>query len=127
MSLSNEKKEFLKLISGGIQTMMSVSFQADEIGTKAYDDDEKYIKANLLSYKKSTIGVGRYWLSVVKFDRMIDTEDYDVLTSILFYLESTDNSLIDMVNEACLSDMNDVYAMKICDGDITTFKEFFDL
>ena len=34
MSLNNEKKSFIKKISGGLHVLMTCSYKADEIGTK---------------------------------------------------------------------------------------------
>ena len=48
MSITPEKKEFLKYIAGGFSTLMNGSMCSDEIYTSQDDDNEVYIKDNIL-------------------------------------------------------------------------------
>jgi len=141
VSLSESKKRFVCSISGGIRTLMAVSYRADEIGaiTDADDNDEdddferseKYIKRNILSYKQSAIGLHRYWFSVIKFERMIEYEDYVIVKRILSYLDSIDFGIKRILDEASLSyddmdKMGQLYADDVNRDIIRSFEQLCD-
>lgn len=124
MSISKEKKEFIKKVSPGIHVYMALTYKADEIYINPECDEELFIKENLLSYEKSAIRVKRHWFSEEKFHEVVDTLPDDELKKLLVYFDSIDMPLCDVYVESCLPDSDNEYAKKIMDGDLMTFEQF---
>lgn len=125
MSISQEKKDFIKKTAPGIHVYMATSYTADEIAKNAEEPIEEYIKDNILSYEKSAIGSMRYWFSENKFCKAVDTLDDDKLRELLLYLDNIDMCLCDVFAEASidaenLDDNEKIYA------NVITFEEFLD-
>ena len=131
MSISQEKKDFIKKTAPGIHVYMATTYSADEIAINPAEPIEEYIKDNILSYEKSAVGSMRYWFSESKFSKAVDTLEDEKLRELLVYLDNVDMCLCDVFVEACittkdLTDNEKKYADVIMDGKLTTFEDFLD-
>jgi hypothetical protein len=130
--ITDTKKNFLRKISGGINTLMASSYLSDEIGLQPFGIVEEFISRRLLVYDTNAVGVPRHWFSDYKFDLELDTMFDNQLTDFLLYLDNVDITIKRVFSEAYLSydDMNDDeydYAKLIENNYVTTFKDFLSI
>lgn len=118
MSISQEKKDFIKKVAPGIRVCMTTNYQADEIAVNAVEPAEEYIQTHMLTYEKSAIGHKRWWFSEKLFCKFIDTMDDEAIREVLLYLDDIDMCLGEVFEEACI-DAKDL-------PDFTTFEELLD-
>ena len=130
MSITPEKKEFLKYIAGGLSTLMNGSMLAEEIYTsyrnisdEMVDPTELYINDNIL-YGSS--------FSENRFCKAMETIDKGTLVELLTYFDSRDMSISHAYIESCLV-VNDLpeelqgFAESIDYKEIQTFYDFLEL
>ncbi len=123
MSITPEKKEFLKYIAGGFSTLMNGSMCSDEIYTSQDDDNEVYIKDNIL--RGSSFCEDR-------FCEAMETIDDQTLKELLRYFDDRDMSISRVYIESCLVP-NDLpeelqkFAESIDYKEIQTFEDFLEL
>ena len=123
MSITPEKKEFLKYIAGGFSTLMNGSMCSDEIYTSQDDDNEVYIKDNIL--RGSSFCEDR-------FCEAMDTIDDGTLKELLKYFDDRDMSISHAYIESCLipSDLPEElqkFAEAIDYKEISTFEDFLEI
>lgn len=129
MSLNNEKRQFLKKISGGLHILMTCSYKADEIGAKPECPVEEFIKDKLITRNTSVSNASRYWFSEAKFDMMVDIMSDEDLVKLLNYFDDIDMYMKRVYYEASMS-MNSMsdedmkFASLIENGHLTTFEDF---
>lgn len=114
MSISREKKEFIKKTAPGIH-----------VYTSTYGVGEPIMDI------VSRVEGGRYSFSQKKFCKAVDTLDDDTLRELLEYFDNNDMCLCDVFVEACIpaEDLNDnerKYADIIMEGNLVTFSDFLD-
>jgi hypothetical protein len=120
MSLSNEKKEFLKKIGGGLRVLMDCSCKADEIGAAPECPIEEFIRDNLMT--------SGYCFSEAKFDTTVDVAHDEDLIKLLKYFDDIDMYMKRVYYEASLSmsDEDKKYAPLIDNGDLITFEDLLN-
>ena len=123
MSITPEKKEFLKYIAGGFSTLMNGSMCSDEIYTSQDDDNEVYIKDNIL--RGSSFCEDR-------FCEAMDTIDDGTLKELLKYFDDRDMNISQVYIESCLipSDLPEElqkFAEAIDYKEISTFEDFLEI
>jgi hypothetical protein len=123
MSISPNKKQFLCYIAGGFSTLMNGSMRSDEIFTSQDDDNEVYIKDNIL--RGSSFCEDR-------FCEAMDTIDDGTLKELLKYFDDTDIDISQVYIESCLvpSDLPEElqgFAESIDYKEIQTFADFLEL
>ncbi len=123
MSISPNKKDFLCYIAGGFSTLMNGSMCSDEIYTSQDDDNEVYIKDNIL--RGSSFCEDR-------FCEAMETIDDQTLKELLRYFDDRDMSISRVYIESCLVP-NDLpeelqkFAESIDYKEIQTFEDFLEL
>ena len=124
MSISQEKKDFIKKVAPGIHVCMTITYQADEIAVNAVEPAEEYIQTHMLVYEKSVMGDNRWWFSEKLFCKFVDTMDDETIREVLLYLDDVNMCLSEVFDEACIDtrDLTD-YERTI---DFTTFGELLD-
>ena len=123
MSISPDKKEFLCYIAGGFSTLMNGSMCSDEIYTSQDDDNEVYIKDNIL--RGSSFCEDR-------FCEAMDTIDDGTLKELLKYFDDRDMNISQVYIESCLvpSDLPEElkkFTESIDYKEIQTFADFLEL
>jgi hypothetical protein len=123
MSISPNKKDFLCYIAGGFSTLMNGSMCSDEIYTSQDDDNEVYIKDNIL--RGSSFCEDR-------FCEAMDTIDDGTLKELLKYFDDRDMDISQVYIESCLvpSDLPEElkkFTESIDYKDIQTFADFLEL
>ena len=123
MSISPNKKQFLCYIAGGFSTLMNGSMCSDEIYTSQDDDNEVYIKDNIL--RGSSFCEDR-------FCEAMDTIDDGTLKELLKYFDDRDMSISHAYIESCLipSDLPEElqkFAEAIDYKEIYTFEDFLEI
>ena len=123
MSITSEKKEFIQYIAGGLSTLMNGSMLADEIYTSQDDDNEVYIKDNIL--RGSSFCEDR-------FCEAMDTIDDGTLKELLEYFDDRDMNISQVYIDSCLipSDLPEElkkFAESIDYKEIQTFADFLEL
>tara|TARA_R110000822_G_scaffold42808_5_gene116072 strand:- start:181 stop:573 length:393 start_codon:yes stop_codon:yes gene_type:complete len=130
MSITPEKKEFLKYIAGGLSTLMNGSMLAEEIYTsyrnisdEMVDPTELYINDNIL-YGSS--------FSENRFCKAMETIDKGTLCELLTYFDSRDMNISQVYIESCLvpSDLPEElqkFTESIDYKEIQTFSDFLEL
>ena len=130
MSITPEKKEFLKYIAGGLSTLMNGSMLAEEIYTsyrnisdEMVDPTELYINDNIL-YGSS--------FSENRFCKAMETIDKGTLWELLTYFDSRDMTISQVYIESCLvpSDLPEElqkFTESIDYKEIQTFSDFLEL
>ena len=123
MSISPNKKQFLCYIAGGFSTLMNGSMCSDEIYTSQDDDNEVYIKDNIL--RGSSFCEDR-------FCEAMDTIDDGTLKELLKYFDDRDMNISQVYIESCLvpSDLPEElkkFTESIDYKEIQTFADFLEL
>jgi hypothetical protein len=123
MSISPNKKDFLCYIAGGFSTLMNGSMCSDEIYTSQDDDNEVYIKDNIL--RGSSFCEDR-------FCKAMDTIDDGTLKELLKYFDDRDMNISQVYIDSCLvpSDLPEElkkFAESIDYREIQTFADFLEL
>ena len=123
MSLTNEKKQFLKKIGGGLHVLMNCSYKADEIGVDPQCPIEEFIRDNLITHNTS-----RYCFSEAKFDTTVDIIQDEDLIKLLKYFDDIDMCMKRVYYEASLSmsDEDKKFASLIDNGDLITFEDLLN-
>ena len=132
MSLNNEKKSFIKKISGGLHVLMTCSYKADEIGADPECPVEDFIKDNLITRNTSVSNVSRYWFSEAKFDTMVDIARDEDLIKLLKYFDDIDMYMKRVYHEATMSmssmsHEDQKFASLIDNGQLITFEDFISV
>ena len=115
MSLTPEKRQFLKKISGGLHLLMTCSYTAHEIAIDPECPIEEFIKDNLLT---------RGQFSEAKFGTVVDTACDEDLVKLLRYFDNIDMYMKRVYYEASLPTSDDEYARLIDNGELVTFDDF---
>ena len=130
MSITPEKKEFLKYIAGGLSTLMNGSMLAEEIYTsyrnisdEMVDPTELYINDNILDGSS---------FSENRFCKAMETIDKGTLWELLTYFDNRDMSISRAYIESCLipSDLPEElqkFAEAIDYKEIYTFEDFLEI
>ena len=118
-----EKKEFIRFIGAGLGTLMNCSMVSDEIYIGQDDDNETYIKDNIL--------VGSSFCAN-RFSDAMDTIDDETLDKLLKYFDGIDMPIARAYNESCIphSDLPEDlrrFAESIVNTEIQTFEDFLKL
>jgi hypothetical protein len=123
MSITPQKKEFLCHIAGGLSTLMNCSMISDEIYTSQDDDNEMYIKDNILDGSSFCEN---------RFCESMKTIDGGTLKELLKYFDDRDMSISHAYIESCLipSDLPEElqkFAEAIDYKEIYTFEDFLEI
>lgn len=98
---SDSVASFLSNIGAGIETIMTCTYLADEIG--AGDDPEyAYVRDTMLVKEPSAIGEERHWFSTSKFNEMLQkVDERPFITKALLLLEEHDLTVHEALYESC--------------------------
>jgi hypothetical protein len=123
MDITQEKKDFICHVAGGLGTFMDSSMLSDEIFTRQDDDTETFIKDNLLDGSS---------FSVHKFCTTMNTIDDQTLRELLRYFDNRNMDLSNAYIESCLvpNDLPQelrIFAECIDYREIATFEDFLEL
>lgn len=129
MSITPQKREFIKKIGGGLHVLMTCSYKADEIGAKPECPVEEFIRDKLITRNMSVSNASRYWFSEAKFDMMVDIMSDEDLVRLLNYFDDIDMYMKRVYYEAnmsmnSMSDEDMKFASLIENGHLTTFEDF---
>ena len=123
MSLSIEKRVFLKKLAPGLQKLMRYTGHDHKIGcTQPHNYSEEFIQKHLLTHTQG----GRYELSVGKLRVAIDTVDID---EILIYFDHITLTICRVYTMSLPSPLlfseEDIEFVRLIDtGEIRTFTDF---
>ena len=70
--ISHEKRQFLKVISGGLHILMSCSYKADDIGIDPEDGIEETISEKMIVLANTIANGERYWFDDGRFNNYVD-------------------------------------------------------
>ena len=113
MSITQEKKAFIKAISGGLGTLMDCSCTSEEIYLSPDNHIECFIHDNLLDGSS---------FSPDLFCNVIDTTNDETLFDLLYYFDSIDMNLQRSYFESCIP--HGEFTELVEGSEIETFEDF---
>ena len=131
MMISHEKRQFLKVISGGLHILMSCSYKADDIGIDPEDGIEETISEKMIVLANTIANGERYWFDDGRFNNYVDVASDEDLTELLEYFDDIDMDMEHVYYEASiaiesLSDTNYKFASLIENEKLITFKDLIN-
>lgn len=131
MMISHEKRQFLKVISGGLHILMSCSYKADDIGTDPYEGIEEMISKKMIVLANTMANGERYWFDDGRFNNYVDVASDEDLIELLEYFDDIDMDMEHVYYEASiaiesLSDTNYEFASLIENEKLITFKNLIN-
>ena len=131
MMISHEKRQFLKVISGGLHILMSCSYKADDIGIDPEDGIEETISERMIVLANTIANGERYWFDDGRFNNYVDVASDEDLIELLEYFDDIDMDMEQVYYEASiaiesLSDTNYEFASLIENEKLITFKDLIN-
>ena len=131
MMISHEKRQFLKVISGGLHILMSCSYKADDIGIDPEDGIEETISEKMIVLANTIANGERYWFDDGRFNNYVDVASDEDLIELLEYFDDIDMDMEHVYYEASiviesLSDTNYEFASLIENEKLITFKDLIN-
>lgn len=131
MMISHEKRQFLKVISGGLHILMSCSYKADDIGIDPEDGIEETIAEKMIVLANTIANGERYWFDDGRFNNYVDVASDEDLIELLEYFDDIDMDMEHVYYEASiviesLSDTNYEFASLIENEKLITFKDLIN-
>lgn len=131
MMISHEKRQFLKVISGGLHILMSCSYKADDIGIDPEDGIEETISERMIVLANTIANGERYWFDDGRFNNYVDVASDEDLIELLEYFDDIDMDMEHVYYEASiaiesLSDTNYKFASLIENEKLITFKDLIN-
>ena len=131
MNITHEKRQFLKVISGGLHILMSCSYKADDIGTDPEDGVEETISKTMIVLANTMANGERYWFDDGRFNNYVDVASDEDLIELLEYFDDIDMDMEHVYYEASiviesLSDTNYKFASLIENEKLITFKDLIN-
>tara|TARA_B100000497_G_scaffold80703_1_gene90036 strand:- start:2917 stop:3330 length:414 start_codon:yes stop_codon:yes gene_type:complete len=129
--ISHEKRQFLKVISGGLHILMSCSYKADDIGIDPEDGIEETISEKMIVLANTIANGERYWFDDGRFNNYVDVASDEDLIELLEYFDDIDMDMEHVYYEASiaiesLSDTNYKFASLIENEKLITFKDLIN-
>jgi len=129
--ISHEKRQFLKVISGGLHILMSCSYKADDIGIDPEDGIEETISEKMIVLANTIANGERYWFDDGRFNNYVDVASDEDLIELLEYFDDIDMDMEHVYYEASiviesLSDTNYEFASLIENEKLITFKDLIN-
>jgi hypothetical protein len=129
--ISHEKRQFLKVISGGLHILMSCSYKADDIGIDPEDGIEETISERMIVLANTIANGERYWFDDGRFNNYVDVASDEDLIELLEYFDDIDMDMEHVYYEASiviesLSDTNYEFASLIENEKLITFKDLIN-
>jgi hypothetical protein len=129
--ISHEKRQFLKVISGGLHILMSCSYKADDIGIDPEDGIEETIAEKMIVLANTIANGERYWFDDGRFNNYVDVASDEDLIELLEYFDDIDMDMEHVYYEASiaiesLSDTNYKFASLIENEKLITFKDLIN-
>jgi hypothetical protein len=129
--ISHEKRQFLKVISGGLHILMSCSYKADDIGIDPEDGIEETISERMIVLANTIANGERYWFDDGRFNNYVDVASDEDLIELLEYFDDIDMDMEHVYYEASiaiesLSDTNYKFASLIENEKLITFKDLIN-
>ena len=131
MMISHEKRQFLKVISGGLHILMSCSYKADDIGIDPEEGIEETISERMIVLANTIANGERYWFDDGRFNNYVDVASDEDLIELLEYFDDIDMDMEHVYYEASiviesLSDTNYEFASLIENEKLITFKDLIN-
>ena len=131
MMISHEKRQFLKVISGGLHILMSCSYKADDIGIDPEEGIEETISEKMIVLANTIANGERYWFDDGRFNNYVDVASDEDLIELLEYFDDIDMDMEHVYYEASivtesLSDTNYKFASLIENEKLITFKDLIN-
>lgn len=131
MMISHEKRQFLKVISGGLHILMSCSYKADDIGIDPEEGIEETISERMIVLANTIANGERYWFDDGRFNNYVDVASDEDLIEVLEYFDDIDMDMEHVYYEASiaiesLSDTNYEFASLIENEKLITFKDLIN-
>lgn len=131
MMISHEKRQFLKVISGGLHILMSCSYKADDIGIDPEEGIEETISERMIVLANTIANGERYWFDDGRFNNYVDVASDEDLIEVLEYFDDIDMDMEQVYYEASiaiesLSDTNYEFASLIENEKLITFKDLIN-
>tara|TARA_R110001583_G_scaffold441_1_gene4131 strand:+ start:299 stop:715 length:417 start_codon:yes stop_codon:yes gene_type:complete len=131
MMISHEKRQFLKVISGGLHILMSCSYKADDIGIDPEEGVEETIAEKMIVLANTIANGERYWFDDGRFNNYVDVASDEDLIELLEYFDDIDMDMEHVYYEASiaiesLSDTNYKFASLIENEKLITFKDLIN-
>lgn len=131
MMISHEKRQFLKVISGGLHILMSCSYKADDIGIDPEEGIEETIAEKMIVLANTIANGERYWFDDGRFNNYVDVASDEDLIELLEYFDDIDMDMEHVYYEASiviesLSDTNYEFASLIENEKLITFKDLIN-
>lgn len=131
MMISHEKRQFLKVISGGLHILMSCSYKADDIGIDPEEGIEETISERMIVLANTIANGERYWFDDGRFNNYVDVASDEDLIELLEYFDDIDMDMEHVYYEASiviesLSDTNYKFASLIENEKLITFKDLIN-
>ena len=131
MMISHEKRQFLKVISGGLHILMSCSYKADDIGIDPEDGIEETISERMIVLANTIANGERYWFDDGRFNNYVDVASDEDLIELLEYFDDIDMDMEHVYYKASiviesLSDTNYEFASLIENEKLITFKDLIN-
>ncbi len=131
MMISHEKRQFLKVISGGLHILMSCSYKADDIGIDPEDGIEETISEKMIVLANTIANGERYWFDDGRFNNYVDVASDEDLIELLEYFDDIDMDMEHVYYEASiaiesLSDTNYKFASLIENEKLITFEDLIN-
>ena len=131
MMISHEKRQFLKVISGGLHILMSCSYKADDIGIDPEEGIEETISEKMIVLANTIANGERYWFDDGRFNNYVDVASDEDLIELLEYFDDIDMDMEHVYYEASiviesLSDTNYEFASLIENEKLITFKDLIN-
>ena len=131
MMISHEKRQFLKVISGGLHILMSCSYKADDIGIDPEEGIEETISERMIILANTMANGERYWFDDGRFNNYVDMASDEDLIELLEYFDDIDMDMEHVYYEASiaiesLSDTNYKFASLIENEKLITFKDLIN-
>jgi len=129
--ISHEKRQFLKVISGGLHILMSCSYKADDIGIDPENGIEETISEKMIVLANTIANGERYWFDDGRFNNYVDVASDEDLIELLEYFDDIDMDMEHVYYEASiaiesLSDTNYKFASLIENEKLITFKDLIN-
>jgi len=129
--ISHEKRQFLKVISGGLHILMSCSYKADDIGIDPEDGIEETISEKMIVLANTIANGERYWFDDGRFNNYVDVASDEDLIELLEYFDDIDMDMEHVYYEASiaiesLSDTNYKFASLIENEKLITFEDLIN-
>lgn len=132
MSITQEKKEFIKKLTPGIHIYLQSDGRLENIFENPQGEIGLFIKNNLIGREKNKVRASRLWFCEETFSTAVDSLIDKKLKEFLCYFDEHDMPMCDVYVESCLcpSDLSETetkWGEQLMNGELMTFKDFLKL